>query len=73
VSELVWRKSSYSHTNGCVEVAFTDDGEHVCVRNSRLREHLRLTFTRAEWNAFEAGVRAGEFGTELGSGKDGEL
>jgi hypothetical protein len=69
MSELVWRKSTYSHTNGCVEVAFTDDGEHVCVRNSRLREHLRLTFTRAEFLAFTRGVLDGEFEME----RDGEL
>jgi len=69
MSDLVWRKATASHTNGCVEVAFTSDGEHVLVRNSRLPSHLHLTFTRREFSAFVQGVRDGEFDSET----DGEL
>lgn len=35
-------------------------GDRVSVRHSR-DESLVLEFTTAEWNAFLAGVRAGEF------------
>jgi hypothetical protein len=64
----VWRKSTYSHTNGCVEVAFTDDGEHVCVRNSRTPLGATQTYTRREFSAFVEGARAGEFDGEREGG-----
>ncbi|MGD9526261.1 DUF397 domain-containing protein [Pseudonocardia sp.] len=52
--------SSYSQGSGaCVAVARTG-GDRVSVRHSR-DESLVLEFTTAEWNAFLAGVRAGEF------------
>jgi hypothetical protein len=57
-----WRKSSFSNGNGgnnCVEVASLVDA--VAVRDSKNREGPTLTFTLAEWLAFLAGVRAGEF------------
>ena len=66
MSELVWRKATASHTNGCVEVAFADDGEHVLVRNSRTPLGATQTYTRREWQAFLAGVLAGEFDMESG-------
>lgn len=55
----LFRKSSYSSFEGnCVEVASLSAG--VLVRNSR--EPLRiLRFTDAEWEAFEKGVKDGEF------------
>lgn len=54
-----WRKSSASGNNGCVEMA--DSPEGVWVRDSKDREGPVLAFTRHEWTAFLAGVRAGEF------------
>lgn len=59
-----WRKATASGVNGCVEVAFTADGEHVLMRNSRLKEHLHLAFTEREFLAFCEGVRNGEFDPE---------
>jgi hypothetical protein len=59
VSPAVWRKSSYSCTGNCVEVAFVDD--HVAVRDSKNRSGPMIRFTPAEWNAFLSGVRDGEF------------
>jgi hypothetical protein len=60
-----WTKSSYSGGQGgnCVEVAASTDGEHVYVRNTRDRGGALLDFTPSEWDAFVAGVRAGEFDT----------
>jgi uncharacterized protein DUF397 len=61
VSSADWRKSSLSGSNGCVEVAFSEG--LVAVRDSKDRRGPMLVFTSAEWEAFVAGVRAGEFGS----------
>ena len=57
-----WRKSSYSGAeNACVEVADLPDGGGRAVRDSKNPTGPALMFTAAEWVAFTAGVRAGEF------------
>jgi hypothetical protein len=58
---LTWRKSSYSNGAGgmCVEVATVGDG--VAVRDSKDPWGPLLAFSAAEWDAFLAGARAGEF------------
>jgi Domain of unknown function (DUF397) len=60
---VTWLKSSYSGPTGgnCVEVAFLADGD-VAMRNSRHPDGPALVFTKAEWEAFLAGARDGEFG-----------
>lgn len=56
-----WVKSSASSGNGtCVEAASVKEDE-VLVRNSRDPEGPIVAFTKAEWVAFLAGVKAGEF------------
>jgi hypothetical protein len=55
----VWRKSSRSGANGCVEVAFADG--KVAVRDSKDQRGPVLMFTPVEWDAFVGGVRDGEF------------
>jgi hypothetical protein len=57
-SAVRWRKSSWSHENGCVEVAFIRDT--VAVRDSKKPNGPVLEFTAHEWVAFLSGVRAGE-------------
>ncbi len=58
LSDLRWKKSSRSGAgNNCVEVATLNDGR--AVRDSNNPTGLRLT--AAQWTAFTAGVRAGEF------------
>ena len=60
--KLEWFKSSFSSANGqCVETArLPDDG--MAVRDSKSRRTAVLVFTKGEWDAFLAGVKAGEFG-----------
>lgn len=60
---LRWTKSRASGNSGCVEVS--TDGAAVLVRDSKDRRGQILAFTAHEWEAFLAGVRAGEF--DLGS------
>jgi len=61
-TDLVWHTSSYSSGNGgnCVEVARLADGGRA-VRHSQHPDNGTLTFTQAEWDAFLAGARDGEF------------
>jgi hypothetical protein len=55
-----WRKSSFSGDAGCVEVA--ESAKQVWVRDTKdAGLGPVLIFTRDEWSAFVAGVRAGEF------------
>jgi hypothetical protein len=60
-----WRKSSYSGSNGggCVEVAVLPDNSRA-VRDSKNPDGPKLRFSSAEWQAFIAAVRTGEW--ELG-------
>jgi hypothetical protein len=55
-----WQKSSYSGTNGCVEVAELGDG-NIGVRNSKRPGEGHVVFTRHEIDAFVQGIVAGEF------------
>ena len=58
-----WRTSSFSNGDGhgeCVEVAFLPGGA-VAVRDTKDRALTPHVYTAAEWDAFLAGVRAGEF------------
>jgi hypothetical protein len=62
LTRAIWRKSSYSGTNGgnCVEVARNLPGI-VTVRDSKNPEGPVLVFTPSEWAAFVAGAHDGEF------------
>jgi hypothetical protein len=61
LSRAHWRKSTRSANSGnCVEVAGLDRGRRA-VRDSKDRHGPALVFTPAEWAAFTAGVRDGEF------------
>ncbi|MBF6247419.1 DUF397 domain-containing protein, partial [Nocardia elegans] len=54
-------KSTFSQGGGeCVEIAHLDNGG-VGVRLSKTPSGPVLTFTPAEWDAFLAGVRDGQF------------
>jgi Domain of unknown function (DUF397) len=55
----LWKKSSASGTEGCVQVRRTQSG--VQVRDSKNPDGTVLDFTDAEWVAFLKGVALGEF------------
>lgn len=62
MKDLEWRTSTYSGDEGnCVEVANLDGGGRA-MRDSKNPRGPALVFTAAEWAAFTAGVRDGEFG-----------
>jgi hypothetical protein len=59
-----WKISSRSSNNGgsCVEAGPLADGSgRVAVRHSHHPEGSVIVYTRAEWTAFLAGARDGEF------------
>lgn len=60
VRHTVFRRSSYCAAGTCVEVAL-DSGEEVMVRDGKQAAGATLRFTVDEWEAFIAGVKAGEF------------
>lgn len=59
LSAAVWKKSTYSTTNDCVEVAFIHG--HVAVRDSKDRLGPVLLFRIPEWEAFTNGVLDEQF------------
>lgn len=61
---VAWHIStrSDSHGGSCVEAGPLGDGSgRVAVRHSRDPQGATIVYTRAEWDAFLAGVRDGEF------------
>jgi hypothetical protein len=61
LTRAVWRKSSYSGTNGgeCVEVAHNLP-RAVAVRDSKNPQGPTLIFPGEDWEAFTASVKAGK-------------
>ena len=60
ISQDRFRTSSFSGGAGCVEVCLLADGR-IALRDSKDKSLSPHHFTPTEWNAFLAGVRAGEF------------
>ncbi len=63
IAGAIWRKSSYSGSNGgaCVEVAGNLPGL-VAVRDSKDPAGPALVFTPDHWQAFTTAIKSGEFG-----------
>ena len=62
--EIAWHISTKSASAGgnCVEAGPLLDGSgRVAVRHSRHPDAAVIVYTRAEWDAFLAGARDGEF------------
>ncbi|MEV4102992.1 DUF397 domain-containing protein [Nonomuraea sp. NPDC049649] len=63
-TNAAWRRSGRCNgASACVEVAPLADG-NVALRDSKQQDGPVLVFTPAEWEAFTAGVRDGEFDLE---------
>jgi Domain of unknown function (DUF397) len=60
ISQDRFRKSSFSGGGGCVEVRLLPDGR-IAVRDSKQPDLPASSHTPTAWEAFLAGVRAGEF------------
>jgi hypothetical protein len=63
-SRVAWHISSFSPDGdgNCVEAGPLSDGSgRVAVRHSHHPDAEAIVYTRAEWEAFVAGVRNGEF------------
>lgn len=60
-----WHKAACSNGGACVEVMETEDGFQVRDSGDYGTGPV-LRFTHAEWAAFLAGVKAGEFGDGAG-------
>ena len=58
--EITFKKSSFCQDGGCVEVAPLPSGD-IALRDAKDPSLPAHVFTRAEWTAFVAGVRNGEF------------
>jgi hypothetical protein len=56
---LRWHRATACSSGTCVEIA--NDGDRFLVRDSKNPQIDPFVFTRAEWEAFKAGVLAGEF------------
>jgi hypothetical protein len=59
----IWTKPSFSNGSGgnnCADVLANELGD-VFIRNSNDPHRDTVHFNRAEWEAFLAGVKAGEF------------
>lgn len=54
-----WRRARRCGSNACVEVAKV--GEEYLIRDSKHPDSPPLRFTEAEWDAFRAGTRDGDF------------
>jgi hypothetical protein len=65
MGELGWQRSTRCDSVTCVEVAML--GERIAVRDGKAPDGAILFFSPAEWAAFVAGVKAGEFDPEIRS------
>jgi Domain of unknown function (DUF397) len=59
VDRLVWRKSTFSESGNCVEVAHCD--AMTLIRDSKNPSGAKLKIPDEVWTEFLAAVRAGEF------------
>jgi hypothetical protein len=59
LSEVEWRKSSYSAQGNCVEVGFLSGSGQVAIRDSKDRGGPVLVVSEADWHAFLQCVKDG--------------
>jgi len=56
---LLWHRSRACADTACVEAA--SEEENVFLRDAKKPDNAVLCFTRAEWDAFLTGAKAGDF------------
>jgi hypothetical protein len=61
ISQYIWRKSTASGSEACVEVASAE--QSVLIRDSKNPRGPIIAFSGAEWLTFVTRVRAGDFDT----------
>lgn len=63
LSDVAWRKSSYSNSDGgeCIEIS-DDFGSVVPVRDSKEPQGPFLAFTADGWSSFVSAVKDGKLG-----------
>lgn len=64
LAHIDWKISTHSPSGGanCVEAGPLNDGSgRVALRHSHHPDGAIIVYTAAEWDAFTAGVRDGEF------------
>ncbi|MBB5155121.1 DUF397 domain-containing protein [Saccharopolyspora phatthalungensis] len=59
MTELNWRKSTYTDKYNCVEVAMT--AARTAVRDSKNRDGETLNFTAQHWYTFLSAVKADQY------------
>jgi hypothetical protein len=68
MSAPLFVRSSFCSQNGCVEVAASEDGT-IMLRDGKDAGRSSHFFSTEEWDAFVAGVKAGEFDTARLAGR----
>lgn len=58
MKELVWRRSSHTVRDECVEIA--DAGGSAAIRDSKDPRGAQLRFSTGSWHSFLAHIKAGE-------------
>ena len=59
MSEMVWRKSSYTVRDECVEIA--EAGGSAAIRDSKNPHGAQLRVPTGSWRSFLAGIKAGGY------------
>lgn len=59
-SAIEWVKSSFCSSGSCIEVAKLPDGT-IAIKDSKRSDGPVLVYSQAEWTAFAAGMRSGDF------------
>jgi hypothetical protein len=57
-STLSWRKSSFSESANCVEVAIREESEVVYIRDSKNRNGAILPVSSSAWREFIDAIRS---------------
>ena len=60
-NDVTFGRSSFCNSGECVEVGEDRESKSMIIRHSSGQSGHEISFTIAEWKAFIAGVKRGEF------------